>query len=213
MTRFISFEGGEGAGKSTQARRLAETLRARGHDVLLTREPGGAPGAELIRGLLLDPAGDWSPSAEILLHFAARAEHVERAIAPALARGALVITDRFFDSTMAYQGSPERSGLVRALTDLVPITPNLTFVLDVTPETRATRLAARGGAPDRYEAKPEAFHRRVADAFRAIAAANPARCVLIDANDPPDHVEARILHALGHAIDQTPDANHPGAQA
>lgn len=197
--RFVSLEGGEGAGKSTQARLLADALRVRGEEVLLTREPGGTPGAELIRGLLLDPDGDWSAPAEILLHFAARADHLEHAIRPALARGATVICDRFADSTMAYQGQGEGSGLVATLTGLLPVQPDLTLILDVTAATRHARLASRGAVADRYEAKDEQFHARVAERYRAIAAANPDRCVLVPADADVGSVQALILHAVDEA--------------
>ncbi len=198
MSRFITLEGGEGAGKSTQARLLATALREQGHDVLLTREPGGTPGAELIRGLLLDPAGEWSPQAEILLHFAARADHLARAIQPALARGATVVCDRFADSTMAYQGHADATAraLVTTLTGLLPIQPDLTLILDVAAPTRHARVAARAAAIDRYQAKDEQFHARVAAQYRAIAAAAPARCVLISAEGDIAAVHAEILRSL-----------------
>ena len=194
--RFITFEGGEGAGKSTQARLLAEHLRGQGHEVLLTREPGGTTGAEAIRRLLLDPAGEWSLPAEIMLHFAARADHLERAILPALMRGAFVVCDRFYDSTMAYQGHGAGRDLVVALIALLPRRPDLTFVLDVDAPTRRARVASRAGATDRYEAQDEAFHARVAEAYRAIAAAEAGRCVLIDASAGVDEIRARIVRIL-----------------
>ena len=202
MSRFITLEGGEGAGKSTQGRLLAAALREQGHDVLLTREPGGTKGAELIRGLLLDPAGEWSPSAEILLHFAARADHLARAIQPALARGATVVCDRFADSTMAYQGHADADAdataraLITTLTGLLPIQPDLTLILDVTAPTRRARVAARAAAADRYEAKDDQFHARVAAQYRAIAAADPARCVLISAEGDIATVHADIMQCL-----------------
>ena len=211
MSRFISLEGGEGAGKSTQARLLADALRASGRDILLTREPGGTPGAERIRGLLLDPDGDWSPQAEILLHFAARADHIERVIRPALARDATVICDRFVDSTMAYQGHDQGRTLIETLTALLPARPDLTIILDVTAETRRARVASRAAAVDRYEAKDEQFHARVADAYRAIAAGAPDRCVLIAADADIASVHAQILQAVDRqAVDRSETA---GARA
>ncbi len=198
MSRFITLEGGEGAGKSTQARLLAAALREQGRDVLLTREPGGTLGAELIRGLLLDPAGEWSPSAEILLHFAARADHLARAIEPALARGATIVCDRFADSTMAYQGHTDAKAraLITTLTGLLPVQPDLTLILDVTAATRRARVAGRAAAADRYEAKDDQFHARVAAQYRAIAAADPGRCVLISAEGDIAAVHAEVLRSL-----------------
>ncbi len=191
---FITLEGGEGAGKTTQARHLADHLRASGHDVLLTREPGGAPGAERVRALLLDPACTWSLPAETLLHFAARAEHVECAIRPALAAGRIVVCDRFADSTMAYQGHAQGGdrAAIAMLTAMIGLRPALTLVLDLDAAAVPARLAARGTAADRYERLGATFFARVRDGFRAIAAADPARCVLIDAGLPEAEVAARI---------------------
>ncbi len=192
---FISFEGGEGAGKSTQARLLAAALAAEGDVVLCTREPGGAPNAEVLRGLLLSNAYGWSASAEIYLHFAARAEHIERTIQPALARGDVVISDRFADSTMAYQGyglGADRN-LIAALCRLLPVRPGLTIVLQVSPGVAAQRIAARDRALDRYEAMDAGFHLRVAAGFAAIAAAEPERCVVIAADGAMEDVHRCIL--------------------
>ncbi len=198
LGRFITLEGGEGAGKTTQARLLAEALATCGIDVVRTREPGGAPGAERLRELLLDGAMSWSPAAETLLHFAARAEHVERTIRPALAAGRWVVCDRFADSTMAYQGYGQGAdrGMIATLTRLVGIVPDVTFVLDVSPGVAAARLAGRGGKADRYQAMDAAFHARVADGFRAIARAEPKRCVLIDADASEAAVHAAIMAKL-----------------
>jgi dTMP kinase len=196
--RFITLEGGEGAGKSTQARLLAQALREAGHAVVSTREPGGAPGAEILRGLLLDASAAWSLPAETLLHFAARAEHIERTIRPGLARGDCVVCDRFADSTMAYQGyalGGDRAAIA-TLTELMHLRPDLTLVLDVGIETSLARLAGRGRAADRYEREGEAFFTRIREAFRAIAEADPARCVLIPAEDAPETVAARIREAV-----------------
>lgn len=191
---FVTLEGGEGAGKSTQARLLAESLAAVGHDVLLTREPGGAPGAETLRTLLLTGAHDWSPAAEAHLHFAARAEHLARTILPALACGRIVVCDRFADSTLAYQGYGQGADrdLIRGLTALLPRCPDLTLVLQVSPAVAALRMAARGGGRDRYEALDVAFHARVATGFAEIAAAEPARCRIVDADAPADEVHQAI---------------------
>ena len=191
---FITLEGGEGAGKSTQARRLAAALDASGHPALLTREPGGAPGAEILRGLLLSREYEWSPPAEIHLHFAARAEHLARTVEPALAAGTVVVCDRFADSTMAYQGyglGADRT-LIAALTRLLPVRPALTLVLRVSPAVAAERMAARNQALDRYETMDTAFHARVAAAFLAIAAAEPDRCVVVDADGNADEVQAAV---------------------
>ncbi|MDE2199825.1 MAG: dTMP kinase [Rhodospirillales bacterium] len=196
--RFITLDGGEGAGKSTQASRLAAHLAAEGLAVLRTREPGGAPGAERLRALLLDPAASWSPPAETLLHFAARAEHVAVTIRPALAAGMWVVCDRFCDSTMAYQGwgqGGDRDAIAR-LTDMVGLRPDLTLVLDVSVATSQARLASRGAAADRYEALGPDFFARIRCAFRGIAAAEPARCVLIDA----ERGEAEVAAAIARAV-------------
>ncbi len=192
---FITFEGGEGAGKSTQARLLAEAMTAAGSTVLCTREPGGAPGAEVLRGLLLSREHDWSPPAEVYLHFAARAEHVARTVQPALARGAVVISDRFADSTMAYQGyglGADRA-LIAALSRLLPVRPDLTVVLEVSPAVAADRMAGRRQALDRYEAMGPAFHARVSEGFAAIAAAEPDRCAVVSADGGVDNVHRAVL--------------------
>ena len=195
---FITFEGGEGAGKSTQARLLATALAAAGESVVCTREPGGAPNAEILRGLLLSPDYDWSPAAEIHLHFAARAEHIARTIQPALARGAIVVCDRFADSTMAYQGyglGADR-GLIAALARLLPVRPDLTIVLQASPDVAAQRIASRNQALDRYEAMDTAFHARVAAGFAAIAAAEPERCVTVSADGDVEEVHCRVLKTV-----------------
>ena len=200
--RFITLEGGEGAGKSTQARLLAAALRETGLEVVQTREPGGAPGAERLRALLLSGEIDWSPAAETLLHFAARAEHVARTIRPALESGAWVVCDRFTDSTMAYQGHGQMAdrGLIAALTGLVGLVPDLTIVLDVTTELGAARMVRRGAEPDRYEREGAAFQHRVNDGFRQIAAAEPARCVLVPAAGTIEQVHAAIWQALAERL-------------
>ncbi len=199
--RFITLEGGEGAGKSTQARLLADWLGARGIDVEITREPGGSPGAELIRGLLVTgETGRWDALTETLLHYAARRDHVTRRILPALSVGRWVICDRFFDSTLAYQGYGQGvpldaiAGLQRLVLD--GFVPDLTLVLDVSAEVRRARTAARPGSEDRYERMDEAFHERVREGFHAIAAAAPARCRVISADPGVDSVAQAIREAV-----------------
>jgi dTMP kinase len=184
--RLITLEGGEGAGKSTQARRLAMALRAKGLEVVETREPGGSPGAEEIRRLLTTGApGRWSAMAETLLHNAARADHLRRTIRPALAAGRWVVSDRFADSTMAYQGYGHGldRGFIAGLAEAVlgGLSPALTIVFDIPVEQGLARAAARHGAENRYEAMPRAFHEALRKGYLAIAAAAPERCVVIDA--------------------------------
>jgi dTMP kinase len=205
---FITLEGGEGVGKSTQATLLADALLERGLPVQRTREPGGSPGAELLRGILLSGSVDWAAPAETLLHFAARAEHVRKTIMPALAGGAWVICDRFYDSTMAYQGygqSADRA-FIAELIRWLECRPHLTLVLDV-PEAIATeRRRQRGGDADRYERLDAVFHARVRQGFREIAAAEPERCVLLDASPDVRTVHTAIMTAVwtrcGLASDQ-----------
>jgi dTMP kinase len=201
--RFITLEGGEGAGKSTQARLLAEALAASGRPVLQTREPGGAPGAEFLRGALLGslPAEGpiaWSPRAETLLHFAARAEHVEKTIRPALAAGMWVVCDRFADSTMVYQGYGQGADRadIAVLAGMIRLVPDLTLVLDVDVPTSLARLHGRGGASDRYECLGAAFFEVLRAGFLAVAAAEPARCVVIEAEARPEAVQAAIWRAV-----------------
>lgn len=195
--RFISFEGGEGAGKSTQVRLLAERLRSQGKEVVVTREPGGTPGAEEIRALLVtgDP-NRWEPAAEALLMNAARSDHVARTIRPALARGAWVISDRYADSSFVYQGAakgiPEAQ--LRQVHDFATggLWPDLTFVLDCEVEQGLGRTADRAGAEHRFERHGAAFHEQVRAAFRARAAAEPGRCRLIDGACGIDEVAERV---------------------
>lgn len=196
--RFITIEGGEGAGKSTQAQHLAEALRNAGISVLLTREPGGAPGAELLRGVLLHGETEWSALAEVLLHFAARAEHVAKTVRPALANGTWVVCDRYVDSTMAYQGYGQGAdrNAIATLTRMIGLAPDLTIVLDVSMATGQARLAARGRRADRYEQMGAEFLTRVHAGFRAVAAAEPERCVVISAEDAQPDVAAAILAAV-----------------
>ncbi len=198
LGRFITLEGGEGAGKSTQTRLLAQALVELGLPVLRTREPGGAPGAELLRDLLLGGSVDWSAPAEALLHFAARAEHIEKTIGPALDAGMWVVCDRFFDSTMAYQGygqGADRS-MIAALTGLLRLTPDVTIILDVSESVATARQLQRGADADRYERLDALFHARVNQGFRDIAKAAPERCVLIAGDGTEHDVHAAIMQAL-----------------
>jgi dTMP kinase len=198
VVSFITLEGGEGAGKSTQARLLADALVALGLPVLRTREPGGAPGAEVLRGLLLGGSVDWSAPAEALLHFAARAEHVEQTIRPALAAGMCVVCDRFFDSTMAYQGYGQGVDrvMITTLIGLLGIVPDVTLVLDVSDAVAVARQIERGGDTDRYERLGALFHARVRQGFRDIAATAPERCVMVPADGSREDVHRAIMRAL-----------------
>ena len=209
MTRgcFITFEGGEGAGKSTQIRRLAERLRAEARDVVLTREPGGSPGAESIRELLLNGAVDrWSPLTEALLMNAARRDHIERVIAPALARGAVVLCDRFADSTRAYQGAGGAvdPNVIAQLEAAVvgEMRPDLTLIFDLPVAEGLRRALSRNGGEERFEAKGEAFHERLRAAYLDIARSEPDRCLVIDAAASLDAVEAAIAVAVAPRLDR-----------
>lgn len=197
---FLSFEGIDGSGKSTQARLLADALRALGRDVVLTREPGGSPGAEEIRRLLVEGTGErWSPETEILLFTAARRDHLERLIRPALDAGQTVITDRFADSTRVYQGATrgDLRGMVDRLHDLsIGLEPDLTLVIDIDPATGLSRGQARGGSEDRFESLGLGFQEKLAAGFRALAAEYPARVRLIDGTGTADEVAARVRAAL-----------------
>jgi len=198
---FVTFEGGEGAGKSTNLRMLADALRAAGKTVVTTREPGGSEGAEEIRRLLVEGAVDrWDRVSEALLHYAARRDHVERLIRPALDRGDWVVCDRFADSTKAYQGYGH--GLDRKLIEslhnlsLGDLKPNLTLILDLPVETGLARAGSRGDNENRYERMADGFHQRLRDGFVDIAQREPGRCAVIDAaQDLPD-VQKAIRHAV-----------------
>lgn len=197
--KFITFEGGEGAGKSTQCALLADRLKPTVSDVIVTREPGGTENAEAIRALLVDGTVDrWDAEAEALLHSAARRTHLVDLVWPALDRGAWVICDRFADSTMAYQGYAMGLGrnAVETLNRVAfnDFAPDLTIVLDLPVEQGLARAAERGGA-DRYERMGHAFHQALRDAFLDIAAREPARCGVIDGTQAPDTV-AEAVHAL-----------------
>lgn len=195
--RFITFEGGEGAGKSTQLKLLADALATRGVAVVQTREPGGSPGAEDIRRLLVEgETGRWDAVTETLLHFAARRDHLVRTVWPALSDGKWVLCDRFADSTTAYQGSGH--GLpAHAIEQIYALTvgmfrPDLTIILDQPVEEGLRRAAGRGGAEDRYERMGLDFHRRLRQGFLEIAAAHPDRCAVVPANGSIEEVQARI---------------------
>lgn len=202
---FITFEGGDGGGKSTQARRLRDYLVAAGRDVVLTREPGGTPEAEKVRSLIVNrDGGDWSPAAEMFLLFAARAMHVRDLIAPALAAGKVVICDRFTDSTRAYQGYA--GGLALETVEAVKyvaigdLEPDVTFILDLPAEVGLARsnrrLADSGTGEDRFEGKALAFHEKLRQGYLSIAAANPDRCRVIDARPDMDTVFAHICEVI-----------------
>jgi len=203
--RFITLEGGEGAGKSTQIVRLADWLKARGHDVVTTREPGGAPGAEMIRKLLVEgPAERWDGTTEALLHFAARRDHLRSTVWPALKRGAWVVSDRFADSTRAYQGYGHALDL-EALDRLYEVAvdgfrPDLTLILDLPVETGLARAAQRRGGETRYESLPRDFHERVRKGFLEIARAEPKRCAVIDASTDIDAIAAEIARTVGERL-------------
>jgi len=197
--KFITFEGGEGAGKSTQAEALARKLDAFGIGVVLTREPGGSPGAEIIRHIILSGAAkSFGEEGETLLFAAARADHVETLIRPSLVRGKWVVCDRFHDSTRVYQGvlGKVSRGLIRAIekATIGDAMPELTFILDVPATVGLARARERRGTapPDRFEKEDRAFHEALNAAFRNAAEAEPQRCVLIDGNRPPDIIASDV---------------------
>jgi dTMP kinase len=201
--RFITFEGGEGSGKSTHIKKLAERLEAARLRTVVTREPGGSPGAEIIRHLLLSGIGKLlGPEGETLLFAAARADHVRTVILPALAQGIWVLCDRFSDSTRVYQGrlghvAPAFLDGIERVT-IGDLKPDLTIILDVPAEVGLKRAAARrgNGAPDRFEAEDANFHEALREAYRDIAASEPGRCVLIDANADVNTVAAQVWTAM-----------------
>ena len=198
--RFITFEGGEGAGKSTQVRLLADRLAGLA-EVVVTREPGGSTGAEAIRELLVTGATDrWSGVSETLLMYAARRDHIERVIRPALERGAWVLCDRFADSTRAYQGAGGgvAPALIAALEQHVldGVRPDLTLILDLPVDAGLARAGERSGAETRFEAKGRAFHERLRQAFLDIARAEPDRCAVVDASGSRDAVAAAIWRTV-----------------
>ncbi len=203
MTRapFIVFEGGEGAGKSTQSRALADYLEARGHSVRRTREPGGTPAAEAIRAVLLDPANTGlDDRAEALLFAAARGDHAARVIRPALAAGDIVISDRYLDSSVAYQGVARDLGAERvadlSLWATGGLVPDLTIVLDVDPAVGLARVVG----PDRLESEPVEWHRRVRQAFLDIAAATPDRYLVLDGTRPVEDLAVEIATVVSDLV-------------
>jgi dTMP kinase len=201
---FISFEGGDGSGKSTQLRRLAEGLRAEGRDVVETREPGGSPGAEEIRPLLLGGDPDrWSAETEALLFTAARRDHLEKTIQPALDRGGIVLCDRFADSTRVYQGVARAAN--RELVDklhalMIEVEPDLTLIFDIATDTALARGLARDSGEDRFEEFGLSFQDAIRQGYRALAAEFPHRCVLVNAEGTADDVAARVRAAIDRVL-------------
>jgi dTMP kinase len=203
--RFITLEGGEGAGKSTQISRLRDWLETRGHKVVATREPGGAVGAEMVRKLLVEgPADRWDGVTEALLHFAARRDHLRATVWPALKDGAWVLSDRFADSTRAYQGYGH--GLDLAVLDRLyeiavgNFRPDLTVILDLPVEAGLARAAARRGAETRYESLPRAFHDRVRAGFLEIAERDPGRCAVIDAGGDIESIARTVTRLVAKRL-------------
>lgn len=205
---FITFEGGEGAGKSTQIRLLAEALRADGREVLVTREPGGSPGAEAVRHVLLSGAAEpFGPRLEAILFAAARSDHVEQVIRPAIAAGTIVLSDRFMDSSRVYQGVTGNLDIdfMRALERVTVngMLPDLTIILDLDPVEglrRATARRASGESADRYEKEQLEIQRQRRDAFLSIAEAEPERCIVVDAGAPKAQTAALIRKAVTAAL-------------
>jgi dTMP kinase len=199
--RFITFEGGEGSGKSTQIKKLSDFLKNLEQDVIMTREPGGSHGAEELRKLLVEgEPGRWDGVTEALLHFAARRDHVERTIHPALSRGVWVLCDRFVDSTVAYQGYGHglSRDVIEALREIAigDFWPDLTLILDVPVELGLNRAASRNSGGDRYERMDRDFHQRLRDGFLAIAAEQPNRCALINAERDIETVSRDITSVV-----------------
>jgi dTMP kinase len=211
--RFITFEGGEGSGKSTHAALIAERLKARGLDVVLTREPGGSPGAEIIRHVLLSGAAKpFGPDTEAILFAAARDDHIRSTIAPALARGQWVVCDRFMDSTRVYQGALGHVDprLIRGLERVTvgELVPDITFILDVPADVGLARASRRRGSAqaDRFEAEDVAFHDRLRRAYAALAKLEPGRCILVDGTKPKPAVFDLIWKTIMQrfSLDATP---------
>ncbi|WP_120501425.1 dTMP kinase [Roseovarius sp. EL26] len=190
--RFLSFEGVDGSGKSTQARLLAERLKDDGHDVVFTREPGGSPGAEEIRKLVLEGDADrWSPETELLLFTAARRDHLERVILPALAEGKVVISDRYVDSTRIYQGVSRgdlRTQVDQLHTLMIGRETDMTLLIDMDPEIGLSRAFARGGTEERFEAMGQSMQQKMRQGFLELAAADPGRIKVINGNQPIEAV-------------------------
>lgn len=203
--RFITFEGGEGGGKSTQVALLTEAFAKAGLGVMKTREPGGSAGAEAIRSLLVNgPVDAWDPVAETLLFYAARADHVARLIRPALEAGQYVICDRFTDSTVVYQGVGKKlgEGYVQSLQRLTlgSFMPHLTIILDMDPAEGLRRADARGQGENRFERMDVDFHHAVREGFLRIAREEPARCVVVDATKPIEEVRVAIIAAVNERL-------------
>lgn len=203
--RFVTFEGGEGAGKSTQVAKLRDWLAAQGRKVVTTREPGGSPGAELVRQLLVKgPVERWDATTEALLHFAARREHLRSVVWPALQRGDWVLSDRFADSTRAYQGYGH--GLDLAMLDRLyeiavgRFSPDLTLVFDLPVEVGLERATRRKGTETRYEMLPREFHERVRQGFLEIAKNEPQRCAVVDATRDIDTIAATVAGIVGDRL-------------
>jgi len=199
--KFITFEGGEGAGKSTQVAMLTAYLEKRGVPAVKTREPGGSPGAEEIRALLLKGGVDrWDGMTEVLLHSAARRDHLVKTVWPALERGDWVVCDRFFDSTMAYQGwghGIDKDSIAAAIALAAGVfKPDLTVILDLDTAQGLERAKSRGQGQDRYESMTADFHDRLRRGFLAIAAAEPGRCRLIDASQAPEQVHRSVVQLV-----------------
>ena len=209
---FITFEGGEGAGKSTQIRLLAEYLRTEGHDVVVTREPGGSPGAEAIRHVLLSGAAEpFGPTFEAILFAAARLDHIQQVIRPAIERGSIVLCDRFVDSSRVYQGvtgglEPDFMAALERVT-VNGVMPDLTIILDLDPKEGLRRASERRGkgTADRFEKETLQVHRRRRKAFLGIAAREPERCVVIDATPPAEEVARTVTEAVIAAMAKEAD--------
>ncbi|MET2826824.1 dTMP kinase [Mesorhizobium shangrilense] len=219
---FITFEGGEGAGKSTQIERLARKMRAKKYDVVVTREPGGSPGAEAVRHVLLSGAAEpFGPRMEALLFAAARSDHVEQVIRPAVERGSIVLCDRFMDSSRVYQGVTGNidPAFMDALEKVAVngMVPDMTLIFDIDPTEGLRRATVRRGteaAADRFEKETLAIHQRRRAAFLAIAAAEPERCIVIDASGDPDTVENVVTAAVFAALEtRTPSNKRQAAPA
>lgn len=213
---FITFEGGEGAGKSTQIGRLAQKLREKGYPVLVTREPGGSPGAEAIRHVILSGAAEpFGPNMEALLFAAARSDHIEHLIRPALRRGKIVLCDRFVDSSRVYQANVE-GGLLDEIerVSLNGVMPDLTLIFDIDPEEGMKRAAARRGEekPDRFEKEELAIHKRRRRAFLDIARREPKRCMVIDASETADEIEDVVTTIVFAALEARSHANREAAR-
>jgi dTMP kinase len=209
---FVTFEGIDGSGKSTQARLVYAALKDMGRDVILTREPGGSPGAEEIRSILVRGEGDrWSPQTELILFNAARRDHVERTIRPALERGAIVLSDRYVDSTRGYQGGdPERARLIDLMhRELIGLDPDLTILIDIDPAVASGRDATQKGAETRFESLGDPFMRGVSDRLRARARLEPYRFLCIDGEGDRQAISGKILDEIIDRIRPGPETLFP----